>query len=283
MSAAASCLEDALDDLVELRPFPAAASQVIAVSDNPDATAREVIGIIKQDPALSLKVLQVANSPLYGFSGEIRTVDHAAVVLGFRTLRNLAVSMAVGEVFGSGDSMTAKARQDMWTHALSCGSIARTLATAARVANPDESFLGGIVHDVGKLFFFDYQPEHYSRIVTVDPGKNSVTAELETFGIAHPRVGQRCGQNWGLPDEINDVICFHHEPMATDFDGTLVGVVAAANQLSKLWGDVPNEDGATRTEILTSAGIELSPSEEEEFEKQALAGMIAVTEAYGLT
>ena len=272
-------LADCLDEALELRPFPAAASQLITACDREDATARQLSEIIKHDPALSLKLLQIANSPIYGFAGEIRSVDHATVVLGMRALRDLAISTAVSDAFASGDSESASARRQLWVHSLSCGAIARTLSSTLSMAAPDEAFLAGIVHDVGKLFFFDREPRQYMQATSNGPHINIVDIETNTFGIAHTSVGQRCGQNWGLPDEINDVICFHHAPDEADFGGDLIDVVSAANRLSHLWLATIDDTTAT-TQILQSSGIELTTDEIDLLQQNAMEEVEKICEAY---
>lgn len=272
-------LADCLDDALELRPFPAAASSLMTACDREDATARQLSEIIKHDPALSLKLLQIANSPIYGFAGEIRSVDHATVVLGMRALRDLAISTAVSDAFASGDSKSASARQQLWVHSLSCGAIARTLSGTLGMGTPDEAFLAGIVHDVGKLFFFDHEPQQYLQATINGPHINIVDIETSTFGIAHTSVGQRCGQNWGLPDEINDVICFHHAPDEADFGGDLIDVVSAANQLSHLWLATADDTTAT-TAILESSGIALTTEEISLLQENALQEVDKICEAY---
>lgn len=276
----AKTLRDSLDDVVELRPFPAAASQLMMACEKADVTAREITGIIKHDPGLSIKLLQIANSPLYGFAGEIRSVDHATVVLGMRALRDLAISTAVGGVFASGDKATAMARSQLWMHSLACGSVARRLAKTLGMESPDEAFLGGIVHDVGKLFFYDAQPVEYSKLAISVPASGAVNAERDFFGIDHTFAGQKCGQNWGLPDEINDVICFHHAPGDADFGGELIDAVAAANQLCHLWNTDTADSVSVTSEILNGIRIDLSPEEIVEFQTAALADIQVICEAY---
>lgn len=272
-------LADCLDEALELRPFPAAASQLMTACDRKDSTARELSEIIKHDPALSLKLLQIANSPIYGFAGEIRSVDHATVVLGMRALRDLAISTSVCDAFANGGVESASARRELWVHSLACGAIARTLAGAISMGAPDEAFLAGIVHDVGKLFFFDRQPQLYLEATSDGAHSDIVSIETRTFGIAHTAVGQRCGQNWGLPDEINDVICFHHSPDDADFGGDLIDVVSAANQLSHLWTTA--EDNKVGTSgILEAAGFQLSSSEVDELQRCALEEVDTICEAY---
>ena len=260
-------LLDAIDGLLDLRPFPTAASQLMAACEKESTTVRDLSEIIKCDPGLSLKLLQIANSPLYGLSGEIRSVDHATVILGMRALRDLAVSAAVGDVFGSGDATTNQVRQKLWMHSLACGVTARVLCQQTGVASPDEAFLGGVVHDVGKLLFLDHEPVRYIELM--EKKQNTIGEEEDVFGVTHTRIGQKCGESWGLPDEINDVITFHHDPESADFGGDLVNVVAASNRLSKIWTEADcDPDEAVCTATLIEAGIDLAPEELAEIRNQ---------------
>jgi putative nucleotidyltransferase with HDIG domain len=274
-------LADVLDELIDVRPFPATASRVMTACDKEDVTAAELSNIIEQDPVLTMKLLQIANSPMYGFSGDVRSVQHASVLIGLRALKNMAVSLAMGDVFGSGGSLTADSRDQLWKHALACGSIAKTLSAATQLASPDEAFLGGIVHDVGKLIFVDHRPEQYAGMLSCSCSKETIDAEIEAFGISHTAVGRSCGESWGLPEELSDVITFHHNPADSDFGGDLVDCVFAANQLSRIWltDDPETQPDATRaTEILKEAGVDLSPEEIETLRQQALVEVQAAQE-----
>ncbi len=280
-STSSQSIRDVLDELIDVRPFPVTASRIMTACDDADVTAGDLSQIIAQDPALSMKLLQIANSPLYGFGGEIRSVQHAAVLIGLRALKNLAVSMAMGDVFGSGGSLTADARDHLWTHALACGSIARTIAATTRLTAPDEAFLGGIVHDVGKLIFVDHHPEDYMTLLSNHCTKQTIVAEEETFGITHTDVGRSCGETWGLPDELSDVITFHHNPEDSDFGSELIDIVSAANQLTRVWDIDSDACCGDASEILLSANIDLSPEEVEGLKHQALTELSAVRQTTG--
>lgn len=278
-SASDHALADVLDELIDVRPFPATASRVMAACDNDEVTAAELSEIIEQDPVLTMKLLQIANSPMYGFSGDVRSVQHASVLIGLRALKNMAVSLAMGDVFGNGGALTADARDQLWKHALACGSIAKTLSATTRMASPDEAFLGGIVHDVGKLIFVDHRPEQYASMLSSCCSKETVDAEVEAFGISHTAVGRSCGESWGLPEELSDVITFHHNPADSDFGGDLVDCVYAANRLSRIWlNDAPPAESPDAGEILKDAGIDLSPEEIETLRQQALVEVQAAIE-----
>lgn len=256
MSAACGSIEQALDGMLELRPFPAAAARLMSACSDESTTVREITEIIKYDAGLSMQLLKIANSPMYGFSGAIRSIDHATVVLGMRALRDLAVSTAMGDVFSAGGNATEQTRSSLWRHSMTSGCIARLLAEKTDSVSPEEAFLGGVIHDVGKLFLLDHDAEGYSELLATSSLHRLVSEETAAYGLPHTVIGQRCGQNWGLPDEIIDVICFHHEPEQAEFGGELVDIVFAANHLAVSWFE-DTETEMSDAEALSRADLEL--------------------------
>ncbi len=192
-------------ELPEIRPFPQTASRIIAASKNPDIRAEELCELIQCDPGIGLKIMRVANSSAYGLSGEVRTLRHAVVVLGFKALSNLAVSIAAGDVFASGADDNG-ARQALWEHSMGCAAVASMLASQMRGMKSEEAFLAGIVHDVGKLMFLDLASEAYCEATAHVLAHNVISTEQELFGADHQELGMRCADDWGLPFEISDAI-----------------------------------------------------------------------------
>lgn len=261
------CVMTALDNLQSLRPFPTVATRLLQLGDAADL--RELAGIIECDPAVSLQLLRVANSSLYGFAGQIRSLSHAIVILGYREARNLALSLASGQLFGQGGRESGMC---LWHHSLGCAVVARSLCEFVPAASPDEAFLGGILHDVGKLVFLDVIPDEYTRATrNLDP---FVIEEVESsqFGITHQQVGEQCAEEWGLPRDLRDVIATHHHftPL-DDSETSLVGVVRIANCLAQEWA-VGTQDGLdmpTESACLAST-IDLTAEQLEQLRESAL-------------
>ena len=274
-------LAEALDGLIELRPFPAAASRLLAACRDENITAYKLSQIISLDPALAIKLLQIANSPIYGHVGEVSSIQHATVIIGLRSLKNLAVSTAVADLFGSGSDVTEQAREALWLHSLCCGSIAQTLASATGLSLPDEAFLAGVVHDVGKLFFADYRPREYVEILSGKHADSIVDIELQTFGVAHTSVGSECSRTWGLPDVICDVICHHHQPERSDFESELLNLVFVANQLTRIWREEEvATDIGTSDALLKFINVDLSPEEADKLRERAVSEMKIIREVH---
>lgn len=220
--------------LPELRPFPQVAARLLAACQQADTTAGDLAEIIQCDPAVSSRLLNVANSPMYGFSGDIRTVDHAVVILGFRAVRDLGVSMAAADVFAQGDT-AVQCRSELWQHSLGCAAVAKLLASHVGGVQPEEAFLAGIVHDVGKLLLFDAYADEYAAATCDLNSATIIDVEKQLYGVSHTEVGFQCALTWGLPLGINQAISFHHSPQSAEASPELVAVVGAANALSRQW------------------------------------------------
>jgi len=212
----------------------------MAACRDPSSDSKALAEIIQCDATIALRLLQVANSSLYGFTREIDSVEHAVVVLGFRAVKDLALSTAAVEVFSQGEGA---AQQELWQHSLGCASVARLLCAEIGTTNHEAAFLAGIVHDIGKLTLFDWKHDEYQALNSEVDLERRLQMEGDTFGTTHTEIGARYGDEWGLPPEIVDAICYHHSPSLCANE-PLVGITFLANVLAKTWGigvawDVP--------------------------------------------
>ena len=220
-----------LDNLPELRPFPTVATRLLTACDNPEVDPSEISEIVQCDPSYVVKLLKVANSSMFSTMNAVVTVDEAIVILGFRTIRNLILGISAGEVFG-GNTPEAKR---LWKHTLGCATVARVVAPHVDV-KPDEAFLAGILHDVGKIVFFDMAEKEYIQATANANALNILDIEQETFGTTHHELGLRCAEEWGLPFDFNEAISCHHTPEEAVEAFDLVGVTSIANCMAHHWG-----------------------------------------------
>ena len=270
-SQSAETFLERLEELPEIKPFPTAATQLMSACQNPDSTSKDIAAIIQCDPGLAMRLLRVANSSMYGFSREIRTIDHAIVVLGFRTVRDLSVSMAGAEVFSQGDSAQAE-RAALWRHSLACATVARMLAQHVEELNPEEAFLAGIFHDVGKLIFFDLATDDYIALIERTDPRNLIAEEESVFRTTHQEVGQNCADEWGLPEEINSAIGYHHNPEDAPADFELVALIQAANLLANAWQiGVDGEPSIDEAEVLERIELPIDAAVLEQVKENAPA------------
>ncbi len=216
-----------------LPPFPAMASRILMECQKPDVDTRTVAQLIECEPAICSKLIQMANSPMFGASSPIGSISHAIVLLGFKTVSQMAISIATGSLFDHGDPSLAKHRRQTFRQSLACAVTSRVLAEEIK-ANPNEAFLGGVVHDVGKLVFFEVAPSQFCEMLESEKSGNTTTLEMEAFGIDHAEVGKRCGANWGFPANINRAIKFHHS-IPSEESRALSIAIMAGNYYSQHW------------------------------------------------
>jgi len=228
-------IQKKLDDGHEIRPFPTAVNHLLAAIKNPKSDAKTFADIVKLDAALSTRVLRMVNSPLYGFSNEVQTLRQAVALLGQRPLRNLALTYAGASII-SGKHDTKEHSEALWNHSLGCATVAGILADSVTSVSSDDAFLAGIFHDIGKLFFLDFMPTEYSKLISSTSGAALLDEEAELFGMTHQEVGLRLTVTWPLPDEIKGSIRYHHEPEADASKKELSAIIHVADGLSRSAG-----------------------------------------------
>lgn len=227
-------LQPQIEFRFELPPFPTTASQLVAELNNSDVQVPRVTQLIECEPTIGSRVLSLANSPIYGTSRPISTISHAIVILGFRSVTQLALTVATGSVFSDDASPCAEARQKTYSQSLAVATVARLIASKTQAVNADEAFLSGVMHDVGKLILFDSAGATYSQMIADHPTGDTTAAEHEQFGTTHPELGHRCGKKWGLPHSINQAISNHHLPLCEVSD-PLSETLITADYLARKW------------------------------------------------
>jgi len=193
----------------DLPSMPTVAGAVMKVSADPASSADDLRKVLDQDPALSARILKVANSSLYSFSREVETLRHAITLLGFRTVENLVMAASLRDVFKN----FGLAEKLLWEHATLAGSVAGRLSSYGPIDVERESaFTAGLLHDLGKIALANTAREKYQKIVmrTYNEGMSFVDAERDEFGFDHAELGAAVADKWKLPSRLVDAIRYHH-------------------------------------------------------------------------
>jgi HD-like signal output (HDOD) protein/ActR/RegA family two-component response regulator len=176
-----------------------------------DPSLGRVSGIVRRDPGMSAKLLQMVNSAFFGLRRRVTDVHQAVTLLGTDTIAALALSV---HVFATANiPATLRTHFDaMWNRALTVATTSKELMTHAdidpRVA--DEAFLGGLLHDCGKLVLITNFADEYRAMLEAGGDWQS---EAARFGADHAAIGAHLLSLWGLPDTIVEAVAFHHRPM----------------------------------------------------------------------
>lgn len=196
------------DELHRLPAQPISAARVLRMADDPHASTADLARLVETDPALSAQVMLLANSPYYGLSHHVGSAGRAVLLLGFTTVRALAVRSACtlltstdGHLFPPG----------FWPHAVATGVAAA--AVARRLAAPaHEAFSAGLLHDVGAALLYRRDPDAYQRVLDAGDLDAASLFDLErrAFGTTHPELGAEALRAWRLPPAFVAAVRHHH-------------------------------------------------------------------------
>ncbi len=218
----------------ELSSLPQTLSEVLKVSRNADSSAKEMSTVLLRDPAMTAKVLRLANSPFFGAGREISSVTQAVMTLGMRAVTALSLSASVYDLTSKWETSIDRVR--FWRHSLSVAVASRGIAEAVRYRCPEESFVAGLLHDIGLLVMEKSFPEKFARIWRqAESGENLHELEENVWGTNHARIGQFLLEQWGIPDVICSAVGRHHIEVPSDNndpDWQLTQIVALGNELA---------------------------------------------------
>jgi len=232
-----------------LPTLPQVVTQLMGAVNNPNASASDVSKIITNDQALVSKVLRIVNSAFYGLPKRVSTVTQATVILGFNTVKNLALSASVFDAFGNNGRAVGKwDRSKFWQHSIACGVATKLLAREIRYSNPEEAFVAGLLHDIGKVVVDQYLPDKFEEIIQIveSDGVSMYQAERTVLGVTHSDIGRWLADNWNLPTQLDEAIGFHHVPSKAKHSTRLTCLVHLA-------------DAVVRMEKVGYAGDDLNP------------------------
>jgi HD-like signal output (HDOD) protein len=233
--------DDTLRGLEALPALPEVINKILEEARDPDSSASDLAELIEKDEALAARLLRLVNSPFYGLSRKISTVQTAVALLGFGTVRSLLLSVCVFQSL-----RWANPRKDLrflrfWQHALGAATAGRLIAAHLKWKDPDEIFTAGLMHDLGKLLMLRKHAEPFDEACRQARLRNAdlVEAEESAFGITHPQLGELVAQKWRFPDRLCAAIRHHHSPALARRHGgegrhNAALAVVAANALAKL-------------------------------------------------
>ncbi len=199
-----------IEKIDQLPTLPIIITELLGLLDNPKSTPREINELIKNDQALTSKTLRLVNSSYYGFPRKIATVTEAIVILGFDTVRNLAVSAGMVKLLkGKG----AFDKEKFWYHTVAVAFMSKILAKVTKYPNPEIAFVSGLLHDIAKVFEDQYFNEYFIKALELSKSSERPLFEVETeiLGYDHGAIGKRLSESWNLPKSIVASISYHHE------------------------------------------------------------------------
>ena len=202
---------EALESL-DLPTPPGAVLAFLQAAAREDASMDEMAELVRREPALTARILTVANSAAFRAPGEPRSLKQSMQVLGLRTLHSIAASIAVREAFSGLPGARADDFDGFWRHSLMVAELAQAIAVETGQADPEEAYLAGLLHDVGELLLLGGLQAGYGRLLGEAAGAEAALVALEKAALQtdHAVVGAWLVDRWRLPSFMADALLFHH-------------------------------------------------------------------------
>jgi putative nucleotidyltransferase with HDIG domain len=200
-----------IEAIKEFSTLPTVYSSLIDILNDPSSTTQAVSDLIACDQASTSKLLKIVNSPFYGVPGQIDTISRAVVVLGFNEIYNLILSSTVMDFFTREGSLSNFRPVDFWRHSIAVGIATKTLGRLAGQPTQENFFIAGILHDIGKLIFFQYAEDQFSLALELCERERKPLSqmELKIFGMDHAQAGTLLAEQWHFPEPIIEAIQYH--------------------------------------------------------------------------
>ncbi len=251
----------AADEAIGVRPETA--MRLMQLTADERSTAQQIQEVVEADASLAARTLKLANSAMYGMRSRISRIDRAVAMLGCMTVGKLAASASVASAFKKvGINAPGLAPDTPWRYSLSVAFATETITAECRSLSSvaarrlgAESFVCGLIHDIGTLVQARLSFEPFTAAVkaSLASGVPLITHERRLIGIDHADIGRRLAQHWSLPPALIQGVGAHHDPLVADQEHrNLACVIHTAVQLVRKAG-TPCFDGDTDMSNLSSA------------------------------
>lgn len=202
-----------LDGIKDIPTLPTIVLELNKLLRDPDTSIQTVCDTIEKDQAITLKILKLVNSAFYGFKSKISDLRNAVALLGYNAVRNAIVSLSVINSFPKRVTLMDFDISQFWKHSLAVAVSSKNIAQLSKKESPDNCFVGGLLHDTGKVIMAQYFPELF-EVVWSTLQNNEISfyeSEQKTLPIDHTKVGAHLANKWQLPQGLVDAIRWHHE------------------------------------------------------------------------
>ncbi len=227
-----------IERLQQLPTLPPIVIKLLDTIGDRKSSLQDIARLIESDQALASRVLRIANSAHFGLSQQVSTVKRATSLLGLDMIRSMALSIIVFDLFRS-DSGRVFNLVEFWRHSAACAAASELLARQFGCSHAQEALIAGLLHDLGKLIFFQWNRGEYEKVLSEAKESRASLLELEEarLGIGHAQAGKLLMEHWRFPPSLVTAAWLHHQPLAQFGENPreqLAFVVKCANNLCRI-------------------------------------------------
>lgn len=274
-------------EIKDIPIMPQVATKILQLKeDNLEISFKELENIILIDPALTSKILKVANSALYARQREIINLQQAITLLGFKMIKSLVLLVCASNIYGTSEMKTGASsnqlkskstRIGMWRHLVLTAFVSKHLAQKLGNEEKSESiFIAGLLHDIGRIVFlmnaFDAYETYLERVAT-EPDRDILGIEEGIFGSTHQEVGKIVLQKWSFPDELIDAIGHHHSEQIDSPYRRIIEIVGLANIYARILIGENLSDSEIRLMEAHMSALSISPDIDEYIRSRLLTDL----------
>ncbi len=234
--------QEELQKIVQSVPMLSpSASQLLQLTSQPDHDLVDVINLVRNDANLTARVLKIVNSAAFALVNTVTSIDRAISYLGERIIVGIAIGDCAGQLFDKELSGYESAGGDLWKHDLRTAIASREVVTQSGADISSElAFTAGLLHDIGKSLISDYLQGSVVdavEMISTEEGLDYLDAEEKLVGFDHTQAGYELAKAWQLPEELAEVIRYHHEPAkASEEFRSLVYAVHLGDNIAMMGG-----------------------------------------------
>ncbi|SDB46754.1 His Kinase A (phospho-acceptor) domain-containing protein [Desulfonatronum thiosulfatophilum] len=223
----------------ELPTLPTVAVQALTLSMQDDADIGQLSRIMESDPVLTARILRLVNNVQTGLRSKVGTVNQAVALAGLTQVRCALLGVLIREYLPDVSQRVQAEFKSLWTHSLMTGIIARLLAKKTFPELQETAFVGGLLHDIGKVVIMDVFPDAALSIEEVRDEKrlSSEEAEQLVLGTTHCLAGKILAESWNLPNSLVDCIWMHHDKFyatnTASLNWEIRNIIALANSVAR--------------------------------------------------
>lgn len=185
---------------------------ILELSQSSDAGLEDYAKVISTDPALSTRILSLANSSLYSLGQDITSIDRATMVLGTKTVQLMALSFTLVEQMPNRGSSRTFDYAGYWKRSLTAAVAGRELGRILGFTLADEAFLCGLLSRIGQLVMAECMSDEYDLVIAESAGFPTREDEQVRLGFNHGDIGAALMKHWGLPEPLYLSVAFAHAP-----------------------------------------------------------------------
>ncbi|MCB1142646.1 MAG: HDOD domain-containing protein [Leptospiraceae bacterium] len=228
-----------LKDLTKLPQMSNVVVNVLKLVQDPGVSINDLALEISKDPSITASIIKLSNSAYYRASKPIRTVQESLMTLGIQTVKEIVLLSASKTVLNKDLKGYQLESEEMWMHSLIVAELSGKIAIMKKLPiAKDLAFTSGLLHDIGKVILTQFFPMKLFEIREELKNVNTTFTEIERkhFGYDHQEIGSKVLKIWNFPEELTEVVSYHHNPEKSEKYPVLVSIVHIANTIAIVSG-----------------------------------------------